>query len=77
MADPGIYEHFKGRRYRVICTALHSETKEPLVVYEALYENHLSPLWVRPQQMFEETVEANGQRVLRFKRIKEDEPPPI
>lgn len=67
--DPGIYEHYKGKRYRVIGVAKHSETLEELVVYEALYENKLSKLWVRPLSMFEEEVEIEGQCVLRFRKV--------
>ena len=66
----GTYEHYKtGKKYRVIGVAKHSETLEDLVVYEALYENELSKLWVRPKKMFEEEVEINGQKMPRFKYI--------
>jgi len=68
----GIYEHFKGKLYRVIGVAKHSETLEDLVVYEALYENKLSKLWVRPLKMFSETVEKDGKKMLRFKYKGED-----
>ena len=36
--EPGSYEHYKGERYEVIGTALHSETLELMVVYRPLYE---------------------------------------
>lgn len=67
---PGIYEHYKHKLYRVIGTAKHSETLEELVVYEALYDNKDSKLWVRPKKMFLEKVEVNGESVPRFKFIK-------
>lgn len=49
---PGIYQHYKGKKYRVIGVAKHSETLEDMAVYEALYENELSKLWIRPLKMF-------------------------
>ena len=63
----GIYRHFKsGKEYRVIGVAKHSETLEDLVVYQALYENNLSKMWVRPLSMFIEEVEINGTKTPRF-----------
>jgi hypothetical protein len=66
---PGIYEHYKGKRYEVVGIARHSETLEELVVYKALYETAYGhdSLWVRPRAMFEESVLVNGQSVPRFK----------
>jgi hypothetical protein len=61
---PGRYRHYKGNEYRVIGAARHTETEEPLVVYQALYGEH--GLWVRPAAMFSETVVVNGARVPRF-----------
>jgi len=40
----GIYEHYKGKRYRVLGVARHSETQEELVVYQELYGD--GNLWV-------------------------------
>lgn len=55
---PGVYEHFKGKRYEVLGAAHHSETLEEMVVYRALYGE--KDLWVRPLAMFLETVERDG-----------------
>ena len=66
---PGKYKHFKGGLYNVIGVAKHSETLEELVVYEALYDNPRSKLWVRPLAMFLEEVEFEGKKVLRFQYL--------
>lgn len=66
----GIYKHYKGKEYRVIGVAKHSETLEDLVVYEALYDNDLAKLWVRPKNMFLEVVEINGTKISRFEFVK-------
>ncbi|MBI2050739.1 MAG: DUF1653 domain-containing protein [Parcubacteria group bacterium] len=65
----GIYRHYKGGEYRVIGPAKHSETLEDLVVYEALYNNTASRLWVRPLAMFMGEVEVDGRNVKRFEYI--------
>jgi hypothetical protein len=62
----GTYRHYKGGEYRIVGVAKHSETLEDLVVYEALYDNPLSKLWVRPAAMFAEMVEVDGKFVPRF-----------
>lgn len=68
---PGLYRHYKGFNYRVIGVCKHSETLEDLVVYEALYDNKRSKLWVRPYEMFLEDVVVDGKKVKRFIKIKE------
>ena len=66
----GKYQHSKtGNYYRVIGVARHSETLEEYVVYEALYNNPKSKLWVRPIKMFLEKVTLKGKKVPRFKFV--------
>ncbi|MBR2418180.1 MAG: DUF1653 domain-containing protein [Clostridia bacterium] len=63
----GRYRHFKGNEYEVIGTAKHSETTEEYVVYKALYGD--GGLWVRPKEMWNETVERDGKIFKRFEFI--------
>ena len=65
----GKYRHFKGKEYRVLGLATHSETMEQMVVYQALYGEQR--IWVRPAAMWNEWVEANGERQLRFTYLSE------
>ena len=64
MIEKGIYRHFKGQFYAVDTIAKHSETDELYVVYQALYGER--GLWVRPLDMFDETIEREGVRLKRF-----------
>ena len=64
----GIYRHYKGNLYQVLHTAKHSETEEVLVVYRCLYGEY--DVWVRPLDMFVETVEVDGKQVARFELVK-------
>ncbi len=68
---PGKYRHFKGNDYQVSGTVYHSETEELMVLYQALYGDKANQqrLWVRPYDLFTESIERNGKRVLRFERI--------
>ena len=66
---PGIYRHFKGNDYQVLYLARHSETREEMVVYRALYGDF--GLWVRPARMWNETVERDGKTYRRFTYLGE------
>ena len=46
----GIYKHYKGDYYLVEDVVYHSETKEKMVLYKALYGQGLR--YVRPYEMF-------------------------
>ena len=71
---PGIYEHYKGKKYLMLGTAAHSETLERLVVYVPLYDSPGPRLWVRPRAMFGETVVVDGVTVPRFRYIGQEIP---
>lgn len=73
MIKPGIWKHSKtGNLYRVIGVGKHSESLEDFVMYETLYDNEKSNLWVRPSQMWEELVEISGVKVPRFVFVSEN-----
>ncbi|ACE85810.1 DUF1653 domain-containing protein [Cellvibrio japonicus] len=65
----GLYRHYKGKDYFVFQIAHHSETHEPLVVYRCLYGDY--SWWVRPMDMFTESVELAGESIARFRFVRE------
>ncbi len=63
------FRHYKGRIYTFLYIARHSETEEWLVVYQ----NTKGDIWVRPYDMFFETITVNGQMIKRFCAIESKE----
>ena len=64
----GLYRHYKGKNYRVIAQATHSETLGQMVVYQALYGE--GGMWVRPLAMFLEDVTIEGVTQPRFALVE-------
>ena len=59
-----IYQHYKNRHfYTVLHIALHTETKEDLVIYQDIESKQV---FARPKEMFEETIQVEGNDIERF-----------
>ena len=67
----GVYRHYKNKDYKVLYTAVDTETKEEVVVYQAIYGE--GKIWVRPKRMFLEEVEVDGKKKPRFEFIAEND----
>jgi hypothetical protein len=64
---PGLYRHFKGGLYDLLCLARHSETGEYMAVYRSVSGD--GGIWVRPAAMWSEQVERDGYSGPRFSKI--------
>jgi hypothetical protein len=63
---PGVYEHYKGKKYFVLGLSRNMETNEVCVVYRPLYETDWPQLVHRNAAMFFDCVTVNGKQVPRF-----------
>lgn len=66
---PGVYQHYKGKKYYVLGISRNTETGEICVVYRPLYETDWPQLVHRNADMFLEKVSVNGEEVPRFRLV--------
>lgn len=58
------FKHYKGNLYKVAGDATHSETLEDMIIYVSVDDP--KKVWVRPKDMFFETIIVEGKEIPRF-----------
>ena len=63
-----IWQHYKGKHYKILVLGKHSETGEELVAYQRQEDGNV---YFRPIDLFFNEVEWEGKTVPRFVLISE------
>ena len=66
----GIYQHCKGKFYRVIGIGRDVDHLQVHVIYQELHPGY--GIWIRPYDQFIEETELDGKKVKRFTFLQED-----
>jgi len=70
----GTYRHYKGLLCKLLNLGRLEEDLDEVVIYQELNDSKeygSNPIWVRRKSVFLQEVDINGEKVPRFKYIKE------
>jgi len=69
---PGVYQHFKGKTYKVVGVAMDAGTLSKSVVYQGLYHSEdagVHPMFIRALAEFQDSItrpEYSGPRFIKL-----------